>query len=216
MIKKIIPTALIIIGLLVLAYPTISEHYDNYMQKKLMEDWQENLVTIDNEVEEIDTPVDTQEDTSNETAELLEKEEQKRIKEEYVKKHTEGILKIEKIKLNLPILTGATKQNMNISVSSMENAGVAGKIGNYVIAGHRNRTYGRNFNRLDEVELGDIIEVDTAENQYEYTVSEKLYVKPEEVWVLKKNKKEKEITLITCHPMTEPTHRLIIKGKIIE
>ena len=45
---------------------------------------------------------------------------------------------------------------------------------------------------------------------------EKLYVKPEEVWVLNGNKTDKEVTLITCHPQVNPTHRLIIKGKIID
>lgn len=221
MIKKIIPAMLVIIGLFILSYPAISERYDNYLQQKLIEDWQETLVAIDDEAEPEPEPIDIPANTSNEAAEVLKneaikKEEQKRLREEYITKHIEGMLKIEKIKLNLPILKGATKQNLNISVSSMENTGIAGEIGNYCIAGHRNRTYGRNFNRLDEVEIGDIIEVDTGENTYKYAVTEKLYVKPEEVWVLQKNRKEKEITLITCHPMIKPTHRLIVKGMIIK
>ena len=103
---------------------------------------------------------------------------------------------------------------MNISVASMDHTGKAGEFGNYVIAGHRNYTYGRNFNRLDEVEVGDTIEVDTGKEQYKYIVEEKLYVKPQETWVLNDNKKSREITLITCHPMVNATHRLIIKGKI--
>lgn len=137
-------------------------------------------------------------------------------REEYIQKHMEGILKIEKIKFSQPILKGATQNNLNISVASVENTGRAGEIGNYAIAGHRNRSFGRNFNRLEEVEIEDKIVVDIGDSQFEYTVTEKLYVYPEEVWVLYSNKEDKEITLITCHPMKNPTHRLIIKGKILE
>lgn len=144
------------------------------------------------------------------------KEEEKAAKqrEEYIQKHMEGMLIIDKIEFRQPILKGATQNNLNISVASVENTGKAGEIGNYAVAGHRNRSYGRNFNRLEEVETGDTIVVDSGEAQFEYVVTEKLYVYPEEVWVLYSNKKDKEITLITCHPMKNPTHRLIIKGKI--
>jgi len=43
----------------------------------------------------------------------------------------------------------------------------------------------------------------------------KFYVKPEELWVLEGDKENEEITLITCHPIINPTQRLIIKGKRI-
>ncbi len=58
----------------------------------------------------------------------------------------------------------------------MENTGVLGETGNYAIAGHRNHTYGKNFNRLEELEQGDIIYASDNENQYKYTVVDKLYV----------------------------------------
>jgi sortase A len=128
----------------------------------------------------------------------------------------EGIIKIEKIDLELPILTDATEKNMKISVASIKGTGKPGQIGNYSIAGHRSHTYGKNFNRLNEVEAGDFIIINNGKNQFNYEVMEKLYVKPEEVEVLEGNQTDKEITLVTCHPMINPTHRLIIKGKIKE
>lgn len=128
----------------------------------------------------------------------------------------EGIIKIEKIDLELPILTDATEKNMKISVASIKGTGKLGQIGNYAIAGHRSHTYGKNFNRLNEVEAGDFIIINDGRNQFDYEVMEKLYVEPEEVEVLEGNDTDKEITLVTCHPMINPTHRLIIKGKIKE
>ena len=196
--RKIISITLIIAGLLVLLYPKISEMYNNREQKRIMMEWQESLAIIDNGHKEPDTS----------------EEDGNKKEKEYIENNTDGVLKIDKINLEQPILRGATEKNMNISVASMDHTGKAGELGNYVIAGHRNYTYGRNFNRLDEVEVGDTIEVDTGKEQYKYIVEEKLYVKPQETWVLNDNKKSREITLITCHPMVNATHRLIIKGKI--
>lgn len=157
-----------------------------------------------------------QEELEKKRLEKARREARRKKREEYIKRNMEGMLKIDKINLYLPILNRATKNNLNISVASIENTGKAGEVGNYAIAGHRSHTYGRNFNRLGEIEKGDIIEVDNGNNKYKYIIVDKFLVKPDEVWVLKGNNKDKEITLITCEPMINPTHRLILKGKISE
>lgn len=231
--RKIISILLILIGLLLIAYPKASELYANYRQQRLIIEWKESLSTIDTgnmdaeddngdigkEQQDIrqDSNVNNStkgEQSKNNSAQGV--EEGKKLRDKYVKKNMEGMLRIKKINLYLPILTGATEKNLKISVSSIEHTGKAGQIGNYAIAGHRNYGYGRNFNRLDEVEAGDIIEVESGKKQYKYVVVEKLYVKPENTYVLEGNRQRKEITLVTCHPMVKPTHRLIIKGKILD
>lgn len=226
--NKLLSYLLIIIGIGILAYPKVSEKYYMYQQEKIIREWQETLSIIDQGVSEEeeesfqyydfdDSFIADIMDEREESIKQKEIEEKERIaREEYIKTHLEGMLKIDKINLNLPILKGATERNMQIALASMEHSGKLGDVGNYAITGHRNRTYGRNFNRLDEVEEGDILEATDGENNYQYIVHEKLYVLPEETWVLDSKKGEKEITLITCHPMVNPTHRLIVKGKIIE
>lgn len=214
---KIVSILLIVIGIILLCYPKLSEMVEQNQQQKLLQEWEVSLQNINNG--------DNSSQTRNE-----ERSSGNRVIEDDTDKlpgvtakgasiqveNMEGILHINKIGLQLPILHGVTKNNMKTSVASIINTGEAGMVGNYAIAGHRNRTYGRNFNRLDEVELGDKIQIDNGEEQFEYTVTEKLRVKPEEVWVLEANGEDKEITLVTCDPMINPTHRLIIKGKILE
>ena len=214
---KIFAGVLILIGIVILCFPKLSEAYYNYQQQQLVQEWQNSLQNIDNGVDssELDNEVDTAPDDLQAVTDHAETKEQ--VKPDFSSyKNMEGVLTIDKIDLLLPILHGATNKNMKTTVASIENTGKAGEIGNYAIAGHRNFTYGRNFNRLDEMEVGDKIEVDTEDHQFEYKVTEKLYVLPEEVWVLEGNNKDKEITLITCHPIENPTHRLIVKGKIVE
>ncbi|WP_336245847.1 class D sortase [Paenibacillus apiarius] len=78
------------------------------------------------------------------------------------------------------------------------------------------RSSGRHFNRLDELEAGDEIKIETTNNTYVYKVNTKFVVEPEDLSVLDQNKDDKELTLITCEPMDNPTHRLIIKAEILE
>ena len=197
--SRLISTIFIIVGLSVIAYPKFMEMRYNYKQERLKSEWNKSLSLIDNgHVEKV-----KEQGNKNENI------------EKYDDMKMDGILKIKRIDLELPIIKGATQKNLDITVASVKDTVKAGEVGNYSIAGHRSHTYGRNFNRLDELKKGDSIEVETEREKHIFTVSEKLYVEPEEVSVLEGNNKDKEITLITCHPMINPTHRLIVKGKIV-
>jgi sortase A len=231
--QKFLSIFTMVIGVLLIAYPKTLEWYRDYQQQKLVKNWEQSLLLIndsDGYGEEQTYLQDSINSTFNKTKtteeilstsenEEVGEEAQEEVQEEETDKDItpvliEGMIKIEKINLNLPILEGATEENMKLSVASIYGTGKAGQIGNYSIAGHRSRTYGRNFNRLEEVEIGDRIEIDNGGAKYTYTVKEKLYVNPDDVWVLNSNAKDREITLITCHPMINPTQRLIIKGTI--
>jgi sortase A len=209
MIKKIFSAFIFCIGLVLILYPKAMELYENEQQKELTQAWQESLSTL-NRPEPIEEPRVVQDNIPTE------EEQRKQRRAAYIQEHLEGMLIIEKIQLNLPILKGASERNLSISLASLEHTGQVGEIGNYVIAGHRSHTYGRLFNRLNEVEVGDLLEIDNGKNKYRYIVSEKLYVKPDAIGVLTPKKGEREITLITCHPMINPTQRLILKGKLLE
>ncbi|MFC6228625.1 class D sortase [Paenibacillus allorhizosphaerae] len=213
----------IVVGTILLVYPTLKDRYDSYRQQQILAEWQQSLLRLDNvtleENIEADVPapsISVAEAAEAKPVQAAPLHVETKTLTESVPDQAEALLVIDKIDLKLPVLTNATEKNLQLSVASMANTGKAGDIGNYAIAGHRNLTYGKNFNRLDEVDVGDRIKVNTRSKRYEYEVQEKLYVLPEEVWVLKGNGKDRVITLITCHPLQNATHRLIIKGKIVE
>lgn len=212
--RKSLSFILIVLGVCIVLYPGISRTYYEYQQKKIIEDWQTRLAIIE-ETARAGGAVNQASDsgTTEGSSPETEQEKSKDDRESYIENNMEGMLKIAKINLYLPILSDVTEQNLNISIAGLNHTGKAGMVGNYSIAGHRSHIYGALFNRLNEVEVGDMIEVETENETYRYTVSDKLLVKPDEVWVLN-NTKKKEITLITCDPMINPTHRLIIKGII--
>ncbi|MBO3283187.1 class D sortase [Paenibacillus sp. FSL M8-0228] len=123
-------------------------------------------------------------------------------------------ISISRIALKLPVLEGATRINMRHAAVHMPETGTLGQAGNAAIAAHRARTSGRLFNRLNELKIGDKIVVNTRGNQYVYSVYSLKMVDPTDVSVLKSFKKQKLLTLITCDPLINPTHRLIVQAKL--
>ncbi|WP_328801537.1 class D sortase [Paenibacillus sp. LX16] len=123
-------------------------------------------------------------------------------------------ISISRIALKLPVLEGATRINMRHAAVHMRETGMLGQAGNAAIAAHRARTSGRLFNRLNELKIGDKIVVNTRGNQYVYSVYSLKVVDPTDVSVLKSFKKQKLLTLITCDPLVNPTHRLIVQAKL--
>ncbi len=195
--KKIIPILIIIIGLSIFFYPKISQYLNDLKQQKLLEQWQNAAPELYGQANE-------------ENADEITEDEENTI----LKKNMIGLLVIDKIDLSLPILDGITAQNMSLGVARFSESALPGQAGNCAIAGHRNHAYGRMFNRLNELKVGDSITIQTKENTYTYTVSEKIFVQPDETWVLNGTAAQREITLITCHPLYHPTGRLVIKGEI--
>jgi sortase A len=113
-------------------------------------------------------------------------------------------------------LEGVRASDLKVGIGHIPGTAGLGEKGNCVLAGHRNYTFGRFFNRLDEVEEGDIILITTKKAQFKYKVNEKLVVLPDDVSVIKGNKDETILTLVTCTPIYIATHRLIIHASLEE
>ncbi|KJD43954.1 class D sortase [Paenibacillus terrae] len=122
-------------------------------------------------------------------------------------------ISINRIDLKLPVLEGATRDNMKHASVHMSETAALGQTGNAAIAAHRARTAGRLFNRLNEVKIGDKIIINTKGEQYSYTVYKISIVAPTDVSVLKSFENQKLLTLITCDPLVNPTHRLIVQAR---
>jgi sortase A len=95
-----------------------------------------------------------------------------------------------------------------------------GNVGNTVISGHHN-IKGEVFRYLVNLEAGDEVDLFVANQRYAYRVTEKHILPekgmPEEVrianarWIAQTT--DQRLTLVTCWPYTNNTHRLIIVAK---
>lgn len=124
-----------------------------------------------------------------------------------------GIMTIPKIGLTVPLVDGIDTASLKYAVGRFTETAMPGEKGNCAVAGHRSYTYNQYFNRLNEVEAGDIIDVKTQKGEFKYVVYEKKIVEPADLSVLD-NTGESIITLITCHPERSSQFRLIVRGRL--
>ena len=100
------------------------------------------------------------------------------------------------------------------------NSARPGQIGNIVLSGHHNIS-GEVFRQLVDLEAGDQITLYAEDTFFTYQVSEKLILKdrgePTEVrqanarWI--GTFEDERLTLITCWPYNNNTHRLVVVAK---
>lgn len=124
-----------------------------------------------------------------------------------------GILSIPKIDLKVAVVNGVDAHSLKIALGHFKETPMPGQNGNCAISGHRSYTYNHFFNRLDEVQIGDEIDVTALSGNYKYLVYEKKITTPNDVSVLN-NTSEPVITLITCHPPHSSKFRLIVRGRL--
>lgn len=129
-----------------------------------------------------------------------------------------GILTIPKIGAKLPVTAGVTEEQLKISEGWVMQTASIGSAGNAVVAGHCSYTWGRHFNRLDELEAGDeILFTKKGGETMRFVVSETLTVEPDDPAVFAAPSAGlAQLTLYTCTPVRTATHRLIVRALLEE
>jgi len=188
---------MIIIGAAIIISALAMRYEANKTQKVMIEDFEKNIKKVDGQL-------GVSEKTKTKDEKPLESEE-----------GAIGIISIPKIDLNVALSEGVDASVLKYAVGHFRGTPMPGDKGNFCVAGHRSYTYNQYFNRLDELGIGDEIIVTTQDGKFKYEVYESKVVKPEEISVLD-NTQGEEITLVTCTPIRVATHRLIVKGKIVE
>lgn len=90
-------------------------------------------------------------------------------------------------------------------------------IGNTVITGHRflyRSPYVPSLYHLNEVGVGDVIEISRDRGLFTYEVLDILEVEEDGIWV-EKGSEAPIITVYTCTPLWNPTHRLVVRGELV-
>ena len=128
-----------------------------------------------------------------------------------------GILTIDSIELRLPVIEGTTPDGLKIAPGHVPETAYIGDTGNAVIAGHRNYAYGSMFNRLGEIELGDIISfTDINGETMSFEVFEIAEIEPDDQIAFIQPEDESIIPLYTCTPIYSATPRLLVRAAKIE
>ena len=105
-----------------------------------------------------------------------------------------------------------------LGIGVYTNSKMPGEVGNFAMAGHRT-TWGKPFNQLDKLQLGDAIVVETADGWFTYRFRTLEYVKPTQTDVLLDVPQmpgvetgERYITLTACSPLYSLAERIVAYG----
>jgi sortase A len=127
-----------------------------------------------------------------------------------------GRIIIPSIAVDMPVAEGATVYNLRVAIGHYSNSAGLGQEGNCILFGHRMYTYGRHFNRLGEMTVGQQIILEDKKNRYTYEVDEIDTILPEELLDIMYTPVEgSRVMLVTCTPIRVASHRLLVKGKLI-
>jgi len=124
-----------------------------------------------------------------------------------------GILTIERINARLPVTDGVSDAQLRVAVGHVPQTAPIGGEGNAVIIGHRSYTFGHYFNRLGEVEIGDIIKYQPRNgDEMVFEVFEILEVLPDSLATFEDFGEARVLTLHTCTPIRVASHRLLVRA----
>jgi len=140
----------------------------------------------------------------------------------------DNLLIIPRIEIKAPIVwdspwTGEKMlQNLRRGVIHLSDTAKPDEIGNVVIAGHsstaiwdRDNRFGKIFANLNELKIGDLIELHFNRQAHFYEVKKVFEVKKDEVWVTEKTETP-ILTLITCTPIGTAQKRLIVQAQLVD
>jgi sortase A len=126
-----------------------------------------------------------------------------------------AVLRVPRLGLEVVLFEGVGTDTLKKGPGHMPGTPLPGQPGNAVISGHRT-TYGRPFFNLDQLRVGDIIEVESAIGVHTYRLNEEPFVvAPTDVWVTD-DKVGGWLTLTTCNPKFSARQRLIVDAELVD
>lgn len=125
-----------------------------------------------------------------------------------------AVLRIPSIALEVPVLPGTDEIALNRGVGWITGTPLPGTAGNVGIAGHRDGF----FRGLKDIQVGDLLELETLEARDEYVVDAIEIVAPEDSEVLRP-RATPSLTLVTCYPfyfVGNAPQRYIVHASVVE
>lgn len=127
-----------------------------------------------------------------------------------------ALLRIPRIGVDKAVVEGVGVNELKKGPGHFSETPMPGQFGNAAIAGHRT-TYGQPFYRLDELEQGDRIEVDTMAGSFVYEVTDTVVVQPSQYSqvIPTRDPTVATLTLVTCTPRYTANQRLIVHAELV-
>lgn len=229
-ISALVTSAMAIVGMGLLAYPTAASWIAQYNQSKVTADYSAqvdgvrpdaktqiaqahayNEALSSGAVLEANNHVPTGAGSSSDSSLSY---------TSILKANDEGLmarLKIPSISLDLPVYHGTADDTLLKGLGHLEGTSlpVGGAGTRSVITGHRGLAEATMFTNLDKVKNGDSLIVEVFGEVLTYRVTSTKVVEPEETEALRAEAGKDLLTLVTCTPLGINTHRILLTGERI-
>lgn len=121
-----------------------------------------------------------------------------------------------------PLYEGTTRDVLQRGVGHYQGTVMPGQVGNFAMAGHRT-TYGKPFNRIDQLRVGDAVVVETKTTWFVYRVTGHQIVDPSHTSVLLPVPDEPDaeptvavLTMTSCHPEFSAQQRFVVHAELAD
>jgi sortase A len=223
MVRKVVIVILVLIGAALLSYPWFSNWYASMGHQKVIEDYQEQAASMDEE--SIDEEIARAEAYNQSLNGNL-------VSDPFVAGSgtafpggydellnpagtgVMAVLRVPKIDLKLPVYHGVADSVLEHGIGHMPTTAlpVGGPGTHCVLAGHRGLPSQELFTRLDVMEPGDEFYIEVLGQTLAYRVDDIRVVVPEDTESLRPVPDEDYVTLATCTPLGVNSHRMLVRG----
>ena len=222
LLSTIILVFLLLVGLSVMLYPTVSDWWNSKTQSRAIASYSEAINDIDdNRYEEMFEAAHAyNEKIGRVSAPFANYAEVPGYADVLDVSGTGimGYISIPQIKVELPIYHGTSEAVLNIAVGHLEGSTipVGGEGTHAVLSAHRGLPSARLFTDLDQLIVGDTFTITILDEVLTYEIEEINIVLPHEMDYLAITPGKDYVTLMTCTPYGVNTHRLLLRSKRID
>lgn len=221
--STILLVLILITGLSLLLYPTVSDAWNALHQTRAIDSYTANVAQLDNtryeeilqRAREYNAKLFATPHTLSLTeSEIPNYESQLNIAGDGIM----GYVEIPQIDCTLPIYHGTEATVLQIAIGHISGSSlpVGGASTHTILSGHRGLPSAKLFSRLDEMEVGDRFMLHVLDETLTYEVDQIRIVLPDELDELDIEEGQDLCTLVTCTPYGINTHRLLVRGHRVE
>lgn len=210
---------LLIAGLSLLLYPTVSDHWNAFHSSQAISSYTESVANLtDEQYKKIwSAAVEYNQTLAERGTSFVLSDAQKAAYEKQLNVSGVGIMgyiEIPQLGVSLPIYHGTEESVLQVAVGHMEwsSLPVGGTSSHCVLSGHRGLPSAKLFTDLDKLQEGDIFMLRVLDEVLTYEVDQIRIVEPSQVSDLQIVEGKDLCTLVTCTPYGVNTQRLLVRG----
>ncbi|MBQ7001288.1 MAG: class C sortase [Oscillospiraceae bacterium] len=222
-ILNFILTLILITGLSLLLYPSVSNWWNAKHQSRAIASYSEAIEKVDTAAYEATraSAMAYNRTIPMDKSRFEMSDEQRALYDQELNLAGDGIMgivEIPDIGVELPLYHGTSEAILQVAAGHIEGTSlpVGGPGTHCALSGHRGLPSARLFTDLDQLSEGDVFLMHILNETLTYQVDQILIVKPYELEGLAIEEGKDYCTLVTCTPYGINTHRLLVRGVRIE